>query len=232
MILAVLAIAVSATFHPVKPTVGDRIVIEFREPVKLDPAPGFEIVSTSGNRAVVRTFEPKPFVLSGSVGAIRFTNLIVPVQSVLKKNDDLKPAPLTPPTPLPYPRAPFVALAIAALCAIAAWVLVWWRARKPREIAVPQIAPADRFRESVLALRGTSHAKRWAALADATRVYLAATRPQLTPALTSAELVARMEQALVTDILRQGDLEKFSKQGAAPDDFDLYADRALELIAS
>lgn len=233
MILGILAIAVTATFHPARPTVGDRIVIDFREPVALEASSDYEIVARQGRSVVVRTFQPKPFVLSGTVGSVHFTNLIVPVHSVLKKNDDLKPAPLTPPQPLPYPLAPFLAIGIAALCAIAAWTFVWWRARKPAIVVVPRVPPEERFRSAVLALRSdAAHPRRWAALADATRMYLADTRPDLGSELTSTELVTRWPHALVTDILRQGDLEKFSRQGAPLADFDLFADRALELIAS
>ena len=65
--------------------------------MRLDPSPSYEIVQQSGSSAVVRTFRPVPFTLSGTVGDVRFQNLVIPVRSVLKRNDDLKPAPLTPP---------------------------------------------------------------------------------------------------------------------------------------
>src|SRR5437660_4401603 len=82
-----LATALTAVFHPARPTVGDPIVIEFREPVVLDPSPQYEIVSTDGKRVVVRTFSAKPFALSGHAGQVKFRNLVVPVQSVLKAKD-------------------------------------------------------------------------------------------------------------------------------------------------
>jgi hypothetical protein len=235
MILAVLAL-VSATFQPPAPKVGDLITVEFTAPVTLDASPEYEVVSRSGNRVVVRTFQPKPFALSGVTGNVRFRNLKVPVQSVLAPNDQLKPAPLVPPREVPYPRAPFIAIAIAALCALAAWLLVWRRSKKAAAVLPPQplLAPEERFRRAVLALReNPSQAKRWAKLADETRAYLAATRPQLRSDLTTTELMPRLREddRIVVDILRQGDREKFSPWGAEPKDFDEVADRALELAS-
>jgi len=235
MILAVLAL-VSATFQPPAPKVGDLIAIEFAAPVTLDASPEYEVVSRSGNRVVVRTFLPKPFALSGVTGNVRFKNLQVPVQSVLAPNDQLKPAPLVPPREVPYPRAPFVAIAVAALCALAAWLAVWRRSKRTAAVspAQPLLAPEERFRRAVLALReNPSQAKRWAKLADETRAYLAATRPQLRSDLTTTELVPRLREhdRIVVDILRQGDREKFSPWGAEPTDFDEVANRALELAS-
>ena len=235
MILAVLAV-VTASFQPPAPKVGDLITIEFAAPVTLDASPAYEVVSRDGNRVVVRTFVPKPFALSGVTGDVRFRNLQVPVHSVLAPNDQLTPAPLVPPREVPYPRAPFIAIAIAALCALAAWLAVWWRSKKTAAVLSPQpvLAPEERFRRAVLALReNPSQAKRWAKLADETRAFLAATRPQLRSDLTTTELVPRLREhdRIVVDILRQGDREKFSPWGAEPKDFDEVATQALELAS-
>ncbi|HEX8619463.1 MAG TPA: hypothetical protein VF911_17915 [Thermoanaerobaculia bacterium] len=229
-----LGAVVSASFQPPAPKVGDLITIEFAAPVTLDASPAYEIVSRNGNVVVVRTFAPQPFALSGVVGDVRFRNLNVPVQSVLAPNDQLAPAPLAPPREVPYPRAPFIAIAIAALSAVAAWLAVWWRS-KQREAAVQPkfvLAPDERFRRAVLALRENgTQPKRWATLADETRAYLAATRPQFPSDLTTTELVPRLaeRERFVIDILRQGDREKFSPWGAEPRDFDEIANRALTL---
>jgi hypothetical protein len=231
MIFAVLAL-VTVTFRPAQPTVGDRVTVEFQAPVVLDASRAYEIVEQNGNRAVVRTFAPEPIVLSGRTGGTTFRNLVIPVQSVLAPNDDLKPAPLTPPKPVPYPRGPFIAIAIAAAAALAAWAGVWWRARRVKPAVVVPAMPADeRFRRAVIAAR--RRPERWAALADATRVYLAETRPQVSSDLTTTELLPRLgeEERIVRDILRQGDLEKFSVVGAQPEDFDAVAQRALELAS-
>jgi hypothetical protein len=185
---------------------------------------------------VVRTFLPKPFALSGVTGEVRFRNLQVPVQSVLAPNDQLTPAPLVPPRKVPYPRAPFIAIGIAALCALAVWFALWRRSKKSAAVvpSQPLLAPEERFRRAVLALReDPSQAKRWARLADETRAYLAATRPQLRSDLTTTELVPRLREddRIVVDILRQGDREKFSPWGAEPVDFDEVATQALELAS-
>lgn len=230
--ILVLAL-VTATLQPASPKVGDLVTVTFPAPVVLDASPHYEIVSRRGNRVVVRTFEPKPFALSGTMGGTRFRNLRVPVGSVLKQGDDFQPAPLAPPTPLPYPPLPWYAMAAAALCAIAAWAAVWWRVRKPVPIAVPPMAPADRLRAAVRALiENPSYELRWAALANETRAYLDATRPNLTGDLTTTELVPRLreEERVVEEILRQGDLEKFSREGAALQDFDSLATRVVSVV--
>lgn len=235
MILAILAV-VSATLQPAQPKVGDLITVQFEAPVKLEPAKDYEIVSQDGNRVVLRTFLPKPFVLSGVTGDVHFTNLIVPVRSVLQQNDQLNPAPLVPPREVPYPRAPFVAIGIAALAAIAAWAAVWWRSRSRQEAVqpMPMLAPDERFRRAVLFLREDPlQPLRWARLADETRAYLAATRPHLPSDLTTTELVPRLgePERVVVDILRQGDREKFSPWGADATNFEDVANRALELAS-
>lgn len=226
MIPLVLAI-VTVTFSPAKPTVGDPVTVTFAQRVQLDKAADYEIVSQRENVAVVRTFAPKPFALSGVTGDTRFRNLVIPVHSVLKQMDDLKPAPLAPPVAIPQPRLPWIAVALAAFAALLAWALVWWRTRERVVAAVPQLAPDERFRRAVLALRNSAQPKRWAELATATRAYLADTRPALGAELTSTELVSRWPDELVRLILRQGDLEKFSKRGAEAISFDEVADRVL-----
>jgi hypothetical protein len=233
--ILVLAL-VTATLQPAAPRVGDRITVTFAAPVVLDASPAYEVVERQGNRVVVRTFEPKPFVMSGTAGGVRFSNLRVPVSSVLGPNDDLSPAPLAPPRRVPYPLAPFVALGIAALAAVAAWALLWSRSRKRVAAPLPSagvVRPEDRYRRAVLALRSNpSRPARWAMLANETRAYLAATRPHLGGDLTTSELVPRLREHedIVREILRQGDLEKFSPRGAPLRDFDEVAARALELV--
>jgi hypothetical protein len=225
MILAILALA-AVSIQPAAPKVGDLITVRFDGPVKVQPSRDYEIVSQKRNVVVVRTFAPKPFVL---LFANSTTNVRVPVQSVLKPKDNLVPAPLAPPRPVPYPRAPFIALAIAALCAVAAWLALWLRARKPAEIVIPQLSADERFRRAVLALRTSPHARRWAVLADETRAYLAATRAQLGPELTTTEVLPRLadQERVVEEILRQGDLEKFSPRREATGDFEGVIANAL-----
>jgi hypothetical protein len=212
-----ILLLVTATFRPPAPTVGDLITIDFRQPVVINPSPQFEIVSQRGSRVVIRTFEPKPFAISGRTGDIAFRNMFVPVRSVLAPKDNLTPAPLKPPLAEPYPRLPFVLIGIAALMAIGAWVAVV-KLDRQEAIVEPVVPPVERFRTSVAAARN------WSQLADAVREYLAATT------LTTTELLGRTDSATVAEILRQGDLEKFSPWGPRPADLAALKRRALELI--
>jgi hypothetical protein len=212
-----ILLLVTATFRPPAPTVGDRITIDFQQPVVLDPSTQYEIVSQHGSRVVVRTFEPKPFPISGRMGDVAFRNMYVPVRSVLQPKDNLTPAPLKPPLAEPYPKLPFVLIGIVALMAIGAWIAVV-KLDRPEAIAEPAVPPAERFRASVTAARN------WSQLADAVREYLAATT------LTTTEILDRTDSATVAEILRQGDLEKFSPWGARAGDFAALRRRALELI--
>lgn len=230
--ILVLAL-VTATLQPAQPKVGDLITVTFAAPVVLDASPDYEIVRRDGNRVVLRTFAPQPFRMSGSVGGERFAGLRVPVHTVLKPGDDLTPAPLAPPRPTPYPRMPFVVIAIAAVLAVAAWAAAWWLSRKRHaDVRKAIVSPEERFRRALLELRANpSQTLRWAMLADETRAFLVATRSHVREDLTTTELVPRLreEERIVEEILRQGDLEKFSTRGAAPRDFDDVATRALAL---
>lgn len=230
--ILVLAL-VTATLQPAQPKVGDLITVTFAAPVVLDVSRDYEIVRREGNSVVLRTFAPQPFRMSGTVGGERFSGLRVPVQTVLKPGDDLTPAPLAPPRAMPYPRMPFVAIAIAAVLAIAAWAAAWWLSRKRHaEVRKAIVSPEERFRLALLELRANpSRQLRWATLADETRAFLVATRPHVREDLTTTELVPRLreEERIVEEILRQGDLEKFSTRGAAARDFDDVAMRALAL---
>ena len=67
--------------------------------------------------------------------------------------------------------------------------------------------------------------------ADIGRASLAAVRSDLGAEWTTSELLSRIDHAAIAQILRQGDLEKFSPWGAAPADFDDVAARALEIPA-
>ncbi|MGZ5443280.1 MAG: hypothetical protein ACXW5U_15600 [Thermoanaerobaculia bacterium] len=235
MILTVLAI-VTASFSPAQPKVGDLVTVTFPAPVVLDASPDYEVVARRGNVVVVRTFEPRPFALSGTLGKVRFRNLKVPVTSVLRQGDDLAPAPLAPPRPLEIAWLRWIAITVAVLLALAALLYLWvrWRRKKPAVEPVPQLTAEERFRAAVLALReNPGSALRWAALADETRRFLAATRPRLGSDLTTTELVPKLDERerVVEEILRQGDLEKFSRDGAAQRQFDELADRVLELAS-
>jgi len=218
----------TATIHPAAPTVGDPIAIDFPASVVLDKSPDFEIVSQHGAHAVVRTFEAKPFVVSGRMGNVAFKNLVVPVRSVLKAKDAMTPAPLIAPRREAFPAS--VMIAIAVLVAVIAVVIAALLRRKKPVEAVPEIPPAERFRAAVLALRDEADTpERWAKLADALRDYLAATGG-VGRELTTAEVLARVRSEVVARVLRHGDLEKFSPWGTEGD-FDAVADEVLGVAA-
>jgi len=231
--IAFVLLLVTATFHPAHPTVGDPITLDFhQQPVVIDPSPQFEIVSRKGSTVVLRTFLPRPFAVSGRAGNQIFRNLEVPVRSVLEPHDNMTPAPLRPPRAERYPRMPFVVLGVAALVAAAAWWLVLVLARRAAAAAAPRpvVPPAERFRAAVIALRDHPNTpRRWARLADALRQYLAETSG-VPRDLTTTEVMVRSPSPAVAEILRQGDLEKFSPWGARAGDFAALANRALELV--
>ncbi len=215
----------TAIYRPAQPTVGDLITVEYSEPVTVKPSPDYEIVSRTPTRVVVRTFEPRPITVH-STGA----DVVIGIKSVLAQNDALKPAPMQPPREVPPSRNAWIAIAIAAACAALTWLFVYLR-KPAKPVVIEPLVPSDiRFRNAVQAAARAP--RRWAALADATREYLAATYPELGVELTTAELLAKgggLTTAL-RGILRQGDLEKFSPWGAEAADFDAAAEQALGLI--
>jgi len=230
MIAPLLLAIVTATIRPAAPAVGDPITIDFPRPAIVDASPDYEIVSQHGARVVVRTFQPRAFKVSGRMGEVAFSDLVVPVRSVLKPDDAMQPAPLVPPRALRLPRMPFIAIGIAVLLAIAAWTAVVLLARRSAQtLVIPELPPGERFRAAVIALRDAPRASmRWARLADALRDYLAATG-SIGRELTTREVLQRNDSPMVAEILRQGDREKFSPWGAMPGDFAQVAEKALAL---
>jgi hypothetical protein len=233
MIVAVLLLVgatLSPTFSPKSPTIGDLVTIEFPAPVTLEASRDYEVISNEGKRVVVRTFAPKAFEVRGTMNGapVRVT---IPVASVIKPGDAMNPAPLAAPRATAYPRRPFIAIAIAALVAVLAWVLVFVTARKRvAKPVLPPLSAEERFRKAVLELQMT---RSWGRLADATRVYLSATRAHISTDLTTTELVPRLrdQEKFVAHILRQGDVEKFSRHKPDANDFDEAAKQALELAS-
>jgi hypothetical protein len=217
----------TATIHPAAPTVGDPIAIDFPAPVALDRSPSYEIVAQHGAHAVVRTFEAKPFAVSGRMGNVTFKNLVVPVRSVLKAKDAMTPAPLIAPRREAFPMSVMIAIAVV-VALIAMVVATLLRRRKKPAVVVAEVPPAERFRAAVLALRDDD-VMRWAKLADALRDYLAATGGAGRE-LTTSEVLERKKNDVVAKILRHGDLEKFSPWGTS-EDFDAVVDEALRLAA-
>ncbi len=230
MIVPLFLALVTSSIRPPQPAVGDPVTLQFSAPVILDSSTAYEVVSRRGNVFVVRTFQPKPFVVSGHAGS-EVVRVEVPVRSVLKPKDDLKPAPLQPPVSDPAPRRPLVAIGIASLLAGLGWLAVVLLARRRAPVEEIVIVPGERYRAAVAKLRSESHGTmRWARLADATRTYLAAIDGRFGNDLTTAEILRAVpDPGVLREILRQGDLEKFSPWGPAPADFDVVAGRALQI---
>jgi len=113
---------------------------------------------------------------------------------------------------------PFVWIGVAALLAIGAWTAVVLLARR-RAKPERAIVPVERFRAAV------SRARSWSELADAVREYIEATT------LTTTEVLSVRPSETLGEILRQGDLEKFSPWGPRPGDLRELKERALELAA-
>jgi len=224
--IAIFLLALTATFHPAKPTVGDPIAIDFAQPVVIEKSADFELVSQRGGHVVIRTFTPKPIALSGVTGNVRFRNLVVPVRSVLPPKDALEPAPLAPPRMPPQPRMPLILIGVASLLAIAGWVTAYLLSRVKKVKPLIVIAPAERFRVAVQ--QSAKSKQRWASLADATRDYLA--QRGFGAELTTSQLLARLDDDIVGEILSRGDFEKFSPWGPPSGDFDEVAQLALSLI--
>jgi hypothetical protein len=97
---------------------------------------------------------------------------------------------------------------------------------------------ARRSRHHAAALRERALSQRRARVArklacSPPRAYLAEARANLGSDLTTTELVPRLHEGerVVAEILRIGDMEKFSRDGAPPRDFNEVAERALELAS-
>ncbi|MGA8809476.1 MAG: hypothetical protein WB973_16520 [Thermoanaerobaculia bacterium] len=227
--MGALLLLLITTFQPPKPSIGDPITITFASPATVEPSADYEVVSRRGNSVVIRTFVPHTITVNAH-SAEGPVSVMIPIHSVLKPDDKLEPAPLKPPKTEPWPRLPFVAIGIAALAAVAAWIAVVMLAKRRMSKPVIVVAPADEFRRRLRTLRPDAP-KRWATLADIVRAYLAAVRSDLGIELTTSELLSRIDHPPIAQILRQGDLEKFSPWGAAPADFDAIASQASAIPA-
>ena len=231
MIGSLILALVTSSIHPPSAAVGDRVTIQFSAPVALDPSTAYEVVARKGNAIVVRTFQPQSFVVSGRAGA-ELVRVEVPVRSVLKPKDDLKPAPLKPPAPDPAPRTPLIAIGVAALLALISWLAVILLTRRRAAVEEVVVAPVERYRATIASLcSDTSTPMRWARLADATRLYLAAADSRFGSELTTSEILRQVpDQVALREILHQGDLQKFSPWGPEAADFNAVAERALGII--
>lgn len=248
--LLLLSLLPAIRTMPPHPTVGDTVVVELPVDtgyqVSVDPSSDFELVAISENRVTLRSFKPGAVTLSTRLsrpGQLPVTQTFsVQIESVLKKNDRLQPAPLKPPRPLVSASAPFRILGAAAGVAALLWAILFFAARRrpSREAEVPApLLSADA--ELTRALDRISAAEksdtRWVELAEALRRYLARTKPELGSELTTSELLMRYssvahaaELSLLRSILSEGDWVKFSGKPRRRDDHDVVAMAARALV--
>ena len=228
LLLLAFASPSQVSFTPSTPTVGDQIALVFStgpsETIRIDPSASYEIVSITGNRAVVRAFQPGDIVIQGEIrgpsGVVKFDQLKITIRSVLEVNDKLEPAPLAPPLRSESPRAAPIAIGVALAAAAAAWGALLLLLRGIREIGpvVITLGAVDEYRAALERLRGTQGTVLHVELADATRRYLARTDQRLSSDLSSREMVGalridgNMNDAWpnVAELLRAGDHAKFA----------------------
>lgn len=234
---------------PKQPTVGDLITLKFDlapdESLRLDHTDRYEVVSQLGGTVVIRSFQPGKFTVVGKIRSPkgeRTEKKDVTIASVLAPKDNLKPAPLEPPWPLPANHAATVALVIAAVAAVGAWAAVVWMARRmPVEEApaVFSVSALEEFQRGLERVRRMPHGDaRLIALSEITRSFLSRIEPPLGRELTTTEVAdvlrARMvpepTRATVREILDEGDFAKFSGWGGRDERFDDVASHASGVV--
>lgn len=238
MLIAITAVPVR--FSPASPTIGDVVTVEVRHPnVAFAESEGIELVEAAGSRARLRMMRPGLQTVRFDVTAAARTVRLafnVTVASVLAPDDALKPAPLAPPEPVPYPRAAWAAIAFAAGAAIVSWAALVMLHRRRRAHAAPitaqpVLSPREEFEVELHALAGRTDRAAAIGLANATRQYLAAVDASLPLELTTSELLARLggRLAAVPKILRAGDRAKFAPWPASADPHLVEEARQLPL---
>ncbi|HXI14113.1 MAG TPA: hypothetical protein VNM92_15930 [Thermoanaerobaculia bacterium] len=219
------------SISPDRPTVGDRITLRFpsdpSDRLRLEPSPGYEIVSVSGNTAVVRSFQPGEIVVRGDIrnaaGARTFDGVRITIASVLAADDKLEPAPLASPISPEESRTAVVAVGVAAIAAAIAWtalVILLRRQQVTGTVPITQ-SPAEEYRAVLERLSGAGGAALSIELADATRRYLARLNDRFSLDLTSRQLVTKLKTGQimkaaspnVSQLLHAGDLAKFAPLG-------------------
>jgi len=245
-----LALLSGVQTTPAHPTVGDCVVVELpvdpQVQVSVDPSTDFELLSISGNRVTLRSFKPGPITLAARLnrpGQVPVTeNFAVQIESVLKKGDALKPAPLKPPRVLEPSSIPRQMLIAAAVAAALLWIVLWLVARRSQRSAMTPEQPALPAEEEMLRSLGRIASAergdpRWVELAQALRRYLSRTDYGAGTELTTSELLVHLQSqrppeeiALIRSILDEGDWVKFSGHRRRRDDHEILAAAARSLV--
>lgn len=242
----ILAASIFFRYEPAAPTVGDSVRIEYTieegSRIVPDVRPEYEIVSVEGGTLVVRSFRPGNFTVTGSVErdgvSEAFRGPGIEVRSVLGENDNLEPAPVKPPILHPPQQLPRIMIASAAAAALLAWAAVLLLKTRDETLPAPLPGMDDRFLAALETLRRRPfNQEAVAEVAQLTRDFLARRDPALSRELTTTELVARLLEspdarlaAPVKDVLREGDLAKFSPWGSRFEGMPALVDRAKELV--
>lgn len=239
---------VPVSYQPGQPTVGDLVIvnvpIRMGEKILVRPSDRYEVVSTASNRIVVRAFQPGPFLLEGVIagesGRRTFRGPEIRVRSVLSQNDSLKPAGLKPPVAIETTSAQWITIASAAAACVLIWGAVAGRKQGLTQSAGEALTPAQEYRAVIMELRRRPPSDEgFALLADATRRFLSRVEPGYGRELTTFELLTTMHRrgsgapsvAHVRNLLREGDLAKFSPWGTGALSHDQTFVEAESLIA-
>ncbi len=242
----VFAASLFFRYEPAAPTVGDPIRIEYAieegSRIVPDVKPEYEIVSVEDGALVVRSFRPGNFTVTGAVERDGVTEAFrgpgIEVRSVLGENDDLEPAPVKPPVVPPPQQLPRIMIASAAVAALLAWAAVLVLRKGDEPLPARVLGVDERFLAALDSLRRRPFEQEAVAeVAELTREFLAHRDPSLSRELTTTELVARLLEspdaqlaAPVRDVLREGDLAKFSPWGSRFEGMAPLVDRAKELV--
>jgi hypothetical protein len=228
-------------YRPAQPRVGDPVRVTFSvgggDRIEIAPDETYEIVSATPSSVTVRSFRPGPFTLRGAVirGTEResFRGPEIRVGTVLGPQDDLKPAPLVPPKPLP--ASPYASRAVwgAAVFAALSWLALFaLMRRRPAPSEGAALAEFD-YGEVVRRLRGRLLTQaEIAILSDATRRHLALGMELTTTELLDALRSNQPAVAAAREILCEGDLAKFSPWGSSTAGSDRLTSVAERLVAA
>ena len=235
LFVLMLVVAGPVQYEPANPTVGDLITITYEDvgagKLSVLPSDEYELVESSGNTAVVRSFRPGTFDVVAEVltpgEQTQRRSVELTIGTVLAEGDDLEPAPLVAPKTLPPNTKARWVLASAAVVAFAAWLALFIVARRygvgDSESAAPPVGVTDRFLSEIDRISGLSDEdEQWQQLADATRAFLFGSDRVLRRELTSRETIEEMaarrhsaqEISRVELLLRGGDRAKFSPFGS------------------
>ncbi|MBW3670760.1 MAG: hypothetical protein KY432_03715 [Acidobacteria bacterium] len=248
LITVLLLMVVSAGAHAqvqAGPTVGDPISVQLDlrpgERVELEPTETVELIEQTAEGVTVRGFRPGThelrFVATDERGSRRTITGSVEISSVLGPDDDLEPAPLSPPVPLPPNRTAWAAIGVAMLGAVAVWLYLLCIPVPRKAVDSITVSAGEELMRTIERVRRMSPSdERFATLSDAARQFLARVDPRLGRELTSTELMERLGGHFpewlisdVRDVLSEGDYAKFSPWGGRASRFDSIVREASDL---